>query len=103
MKERIGDAIRNSAMRYGVALDLWKKGQRAVGNDADYDAPTTESASTLALRGKVMVASRPFFTSKPDFEADFQTETGEPFVSASDGAMSRYLSHLNTRTPQDTP
>jgi hypothetical protein len=25
MKERIGDALRNSAMRYGVALDLWAK------------------------------------------------------------------------------
>lgn len=25
MKERIGDAIRNAAMRYGVALDLWSK------------------------------------------------------------------------------
>lgn len=25
VKEAIGDAIRNAAMRYGVALDLWKK------------------------------------------------------------------------------
>lgn len=25
MKERIGDAIRNAAMRFGVALDLWAK------------------------------------------------------------------------------
>lgn len=25
MKERIGDAIRNGAMRFGVALDLWTK------------------------------------------------------------------------------
>lgn len=25
MKERIGDALRNAAMRYGVALDLWAK------------------------------------------------------------------------------
>ena len=26
MKERIGDAIRNAAMRFGVALDLWIRG-----------------------------------------------------------------------------
>lgn len=26
MKERIGDALRNAAMRFGVALDLWHKG-----------------------------------------------------------------------------
>lgn len=25
MKERIGDALRNAAMRFGVALDLWTK------------------------------------------------------------------------------
>jgi hypothetical protein len=25
MKERIGDAIRNAAMRFGIALDLWSK------------------------------------------------------------------------------
>ena len=28
IKEKIGDAIRNAAMRYGVALDLWAKGDR---------------------------------------------------------------------------
>lgn len=27
MKERIGDALRNAAMRFGAALDLWHKGQ----------------------------------------------------------------------------
>lgn len=34
MKERIGDALRNAAMRFGVALDLWHKG--------DLHAPTEE-------------------------------------------------------------
>jgi hypothetical protein len=34
MKERIGDAIRNAAMRFGVALDLWaKEDLRDVGED----------------------------------------------------------------------
>ena len=28
IKEKIGDAIRNAAMRFGVALDLWAKGDR---------------------------------------------------------------------------
>lgn len=27
MKERIGDALRNAAMRFGAALDLWHKGR----------------------------------------------------------------------------
>jgi hypothetical protein len=34
MKERIGDALRNAAMRFGVALKLWHKG--------DLHAPTDE-------------------------------------------------------------
>lgn len=34
MKERIGDALRNAAMRFGVALELWHKG--------DLHAPTEE-------------------------------------------------------------
>ena len=33
MKERIGDALRNAAMRFGAALDLWHKGD-LHGDDA---------------------------------------------------------------------
>jgi len=34
MKERIGDALRNSAMRFGAALDLWHKGDLHIGEEA---------------------------------------------------------------------
>lgn len=33
MKERIGDALRNAAMRFGAALDLWHKGDLHKGDD----------------------------------------------------------------------
>ena len=33
MKERIGDALRNAAMRFGAALDLWHKGDLHVEED----------------------------------------------------------------------
>lgn len=33
MKERIGDAMRNAAMRFGAALDLWHKGDLHVEDD----------------------------------------------------------------------
>lgn len=36
MKERIGDAIRNAAMRFGVALDLWSKEE--IGGDQEQPA-----------------------------------------------------------------
>lgn len=41
IKEIIGDAIRNAAMRFGVATYLWSKSDkaRAGGVDADEDAP----------------------------------------------------------------
>ena len=40
VKVLIGDALRNSAMRFGVALDLWAKGDRAD--------PTAENATASA-------------------------------------------------------
>jgi len=41
VKEVIGDAIRNAAMRFGVALELWHKGEfeKHPNNDADSDQP----------------------------------------------------------------
>lgn len=38
VKEAIGDALRNAAMRFGVALDLWHKGDFAT---ADEEAPAS--------------------------------------------------------------
>lgn len=37
MKERIGDALRNAAMRFGAALELWHKGD--LYRDEDDEAP----------------------------------------------------------------
>jgi hypothetical protein len=42
MKERIGDALRNAAMRFGAALDLWHKGE------LHQDEP--DEAATLAIK-----------------------------------------------------
>jgi hypothetical protein len=35
VKERIGDALRNAAMRFGAALDLWHKGILHMDNDPE--------------------------------------------------------------------
>ena len=40
VKEVIGDALRNAAMRFGAALDLWHKGQLHA--DEDDDEPKAE-------------------------------------------------------------
>jgi hypothetical protein len=39
MKERIGDALRNAAMRFGAALDLWHKGDLHADETAEAEAP----------------------------------------------------------------
>ncbi len=57
-KQRIGDAIRNAAMRFGVALDLWAK--------EDIDAVTSEVEGipvrkTTAKRRPLAVAPEPGF------------------------------------------
>ena len=38
MKERIGDALRNAAMRFGAALDLWHKGELHAGEGEEKQA-----------------------------------------------------------------
>lgn len=49
MKERIGDALRNAAMRFGAALDLWHKGDlhglQDDGDDGGADAGTNGKAA----------------------------------------------------------
>lgn len=47
-KEAIGDALRNAAMRFGVALDLWAKGDRSWAHAGEYESgeptPTAPTA-----------------------------------------------------------
>lgn len=49
MKELIGDAIRNAAMRFGVALDLWHKGDLHAEPEGD-PLPSAEETAINMLR-----------------------------------------------------
>lgn len=40
MKERIGDALRNAAMRFGAALELWHKGELHIEEKAEEEERT---------------------------------------------------------------
>jgi hypothetical protein len=57
IKEVIGDAIRNAAMRFGVALDLWKKETPAPVEDVpsrEVERPVmTEDDRKKQLRGQI--------------------------------------------------
>lgn len=50
MKERIGDALRNAAMRFGAALDLWHKGD-LHGDDDDGNAASKRSNAVSMAPG----------------------------------------------------
>jgi hypothetical protein len=51
MKERVGDAIRNAAMRFGVALDLWAKENLVeFAQAASAPAPRPEPAARPAVQ-----------------------------------------------------
>lgn len=62
IKEAIGDALRNAAMRFGAALDLWHKGDlHGPDEDAATDeeeAPVSETPKSTAAKGN----SRELFT-----------------------------------------
>jgi hypothetical protein len=65
LKEAIGDAIRNAAMRFGVAIDLWHKGTLSgatypTHDDADDDdTPTEPAAATHSAPDEPKAAPQP--------------------------------------------
>lgn len=74
-KERIGDALRNAAMRFGMALDLWHKGvlemepERFEPNPADKWVMKADSASDLQKLEKVWAEGAADLVEKNDREA----------------------------------
>jgi hypothetical protein len=71
VKELIGDAIRNAAMRFGVALDLWAKSELES---------QVEEAGTTSPRGQPVVKAG---VPPPHKEPEGQARTPEPSGSAS--------------------
>lgn len=60
MKERIGDALRNAAMRFGAALDLWHKGElhaeAEIQNPIDYLRAIKSAPDLESLKGHFAAA-----------------------------------------------
>jgi hypothetical protein len=66
VKETIGDALRNAAMRFGAALDLWHKGDLHADEPED-PAPSLEEKAITHLRTCAAVGKAQF---KDAFEAN---------------------------------
>lgn len=99
MKECVGDALRNAAMRFGVALDLWCKGDRTFGL-AGHDAPDRPQVAGPSVRERVLAAARSRFTDQAAFDADFKEQTGKDFARATDTTLGEYLAHLAPFAPE---
>ena len=72
MKERIGDALRNAAMRFGAALELWHKGDLYAHEQGEDDAQPHRPAPDLVaiLRGISSASNRDIL--KSNWEAALQ-------------------------------
>lgn len=76
-KELIGDAIRNAAMRFGVALDLWSKSdlseqsavERSNHPSAVSDSEPSPVTNVTPLKGRLAAkAGKPNLASRPDHD-----------------------------------
>jgi len=71
IKEIIGDALRNAAMRFGAALDLWHKGQLHVDEDGDdpIDDSHKQQEAIEAAHNKERAFAISRLSSAPDLAA----------------------------------
>lgn len=74
IKELIGDAIRNAAMRFGVALDLWSKEELETAHDDKDQAGTEQSVPAAAQQPT---------TPPPSEQAEAPAVSTTPSVGAS--------------------
>lgn len=80
MKERIGDALRNAAMRFGAALDLWHKGGDLHGDGDSVTPQPTAKPMPEAVKAKA-AAMKAKAQPKPQghtIEGTSETITGDP-------------------------
>lgn len=93
MKERIGDALRNAAMRFGAALDLWHKG------DLHADEEQQKMDVQAILRG--ISSAQTMEALKGSFEAAMQMLPEEHHAAVKTAKNKRYR-ELNPEPKRET-
>jgi hypothetical protein len=97
IKEAIGDAIRNSSMRFGVAIDLWAKEDLTAANNAPSPAlqsvkPTDDLQSAKA---RVWVSAQKRGWAATDLAEDYSaTNDGAKLADADVDALTAYAVQL---------
>jgi hypothetical protein len=75
MKEMIGDALRNAAMRFGAALDLWHKGDLHADDTPHNDATGEITITNSSSRNWRLCARRPASTPTASASASRSTQS----------------------------
>jgi hypothetical protein len=109
VKETIGDALRNAAMRFGVALDLWRKEDAVDVEDVPVrqveQSVQTEEERKTEIRRKISLAGQRILKWDIDRIADEFTQwSGEQKLdirSASTPALVEFLAYIQ-RTGDNT-
>ena len=103
IKEVIGDALRNAAMRFGAALDLWHKGDLHAEPDDEVvsDPPISETQTVTAdqltkLRNRAAEAG----VSEAAICKFYEAHSFEPFpAELFEGAMKKLNATLDAKAP----
>ncbi len=95
MKERIGDAMRNAAMRFGAALELWHKGElhaEADDSQADKSPPKTGLSESRII--DLLTAINDAKTGR---ELKTAYETAETAASDDVAALTRFVKAVEAK------
>lgn len=99
IKEAIGDALRNAAMRFGAALDLWHKGDlhgdQGADDDAENDPPLAFNAAAAAERVKDRIRKANDLAALRAVFADEEARVAE--IGAADPALRAQIKALAER------
>lgn len=75
IKEMIGDALRNAAMRFGAALDLWHKGDLHVDEQPEPPAPKADTPEPKPDQPRMITEAEDEIIRKLAKEADVSIQT----------------------------
>jgi hypothetical protein len=88
IKEAIGDALRNAGMRFGIALQLWAKG------DLDANQPEPPPSPADVARSDLLAACRTHGAEPKKIATKFRTEYGIQIEAADEPMLRAFLSML---------
>ncbi|MFC0546900.1 hypothetical protein [Kutzneria chonburiensis] len=102
VKEAIGDGIRNSGMRFGVALDLWGASGAGAGEPADEAAdPLADTDEAATLRASIATEATAKGYALDDVEAVFARSMNTDIRAASPAVLAEFLAAVRGWKPAE--